>query len=199
MVSLKSRLGELAGAAVEVLRSERDIHTADRSPSGRLRVGRSRPQDAGMRCGPAIWPTMRTASGTLTSAAVTNSGPADRPRHTGTACDALRNKLLATPITGTPNSPCTRGAKTGPPGRVQVQYPSTAINSSPATPGARHAAAAARAPRTRRARTSAPKPAVPWSRPCWRWPEPWPARPPRQSCLASWPLPTWSAVRPHPC
>ena len=63
--------------------------------------------------------TRSAASALGIPAAVTNSGRTEDPYATGTAWVAVRNRDLATPITGMPNSACAC-AQAGSAGRVQV-------------------------------------------------------------------------------
>ena len=72
---------------------------------------------SGSRYRPAMSRTRSAASAAVIPAAVTNSGHAEDPRRTGTAWVAVRNRDLATPITGMPNSACARAPRPGrPPG-----------------------------------------------------------------------------------
>ena len=67
-------------------------------------------------------------------AAVTYSGRVADPRRTSIACDAARNRVLATPTTGTPSSACTRAPRPGRPSGSRSTYPSTTSRSSGSTP-----------------------------------------------------------------
>jgi hypothetical protein len=61
--------------------------------------------------------TSSAASAPGIPAAVTNSGRTADPRTTGTAWVAVRNRDLATPITGMPNAACACAPRPGrPPG-----------------------------------------------------------------------------------
>ena len=59
--------------------------------------------------------TRSAASAAGIPAAVTNNGRTEDPRTTGTAWVAVRNRDLATPITGMPNSACACAPKPGRP------------------------------------------------------------------------------------
>ena len=71
---------------------------------------------SGSRNGLAICRTRAAASARGIPAAVTNSGRDELPRRTSTAWLALRNRVLATPMTGTPNAACTCAPRPGRPG-----------------------------------------------------------------------------------
>ena len=113
----------------------------------RARVS-ARRSASGSRYRPAMRRTRSAASAAGIPAAVTNSGRAEDPRTTGTAWVAVRNRDLATPMTGMPNSACAcapRPGQPGGPGRRSRRPPAGPARSDP--PGPR-AAAGARAGRT---------------------------------------------------
>ena len=87
----------------------------------RARVS-ARRSASGSRYRPAMRRTRSATSAAGIPAAVTNNGRTEDSRRTGTAWVAVRNRDLATPITGMPNSACTWAPRPGG-HRVQIGVP----------------------------------------------------------------------------
>ena len=77
---------------------------------------------SGSRYRPGMCWTSSAASAAGIPAAVTNSGRAEDPRGTGTAWVAVRNRDLATPITGMPDSACACAPRPGRPAGSRSAY-----------------------------------------------------------------------------
>ena len=124
----------------------------------RARVS-ARRSASGSRYRPAMRRTRSAASAAGIPAEVTNSRRTEDPRRTGAAWVAVRNLDLAAPITGMPNSACTRAPR---PGRPGLRGPDRRSHRPPAGPPPRsdragsRAAAAVRAGRTRPAGRAVP-------------------------------------------